>query len=110
MAIYQGDFYAARFKFADNAGVAINITGWTFQAMLRAALADPAPLLTLTSANGGFLILDGPNGRLQLQITGTQALALPAGRVLFDVQRTDIIPGPTFQFGGYFLVKQPVTR
>jgi len=110
MATYQGTFYAVIFKILDRDGNPVNLTGWTFRAMIRVTVEDTDPLLELTTANGGFLIVDAANGRVQMQILAAQTDDLPEGRLVFDVERTDLSPGPIWEFGGRIKVKQPVTR
>lgn len=110
MAAYQGTYYTAQFQLANSDGSAINISGWTFEAEFRVQLSDVAPLLTLTTANTGFSIVNASTGVFQMAITSVQTLALPTGGVLFDVLRTDASPGPLYLFGGRLRVKEPVTR
>lgn len=110
MAIYQDTYYAQVFALSVS-GVPVNISGWSVEMMLKTSFADVTPLLTLTTANGGLVIVDGPNGRLQVTLTQAQTSALSLGRVRFDAIRTDNgVPGPTYLFGGSFKVLQPVTR
>lgn len=109
MPAFQGTYYTRTFALKQD-GVAIDISGWTFEAQVRYQVDDDEALLTLTTANGGVVTIDGSSGRLALAITADQTAALPEGRVVFDVLRTDADPGPLWQFGGQFIVKQPVTR
>lgn len=113
MPAYQGAYYAKSIALKLKSDSSpINITGWTFRAMLRTrdAPIEDLPLLELTSANGGFAILNAAAGRFSMIITALQTLTLPEGVILFDVMRTDIVPGPVFQFEGQLTVKKPETR
>jgi hypothetical protein len=110
MAIYQSAAYTAQFTINDQDGNPVNITGWLFHSMFRAELDDDPPLLDLSSANGGWVMLDPVNGRVQMQITKVQAATLPLGRVIFDVMRTDPALSPVYLFSGRVKVKEAVTR
>ncbi len=79
--------------------------------MVRDSRDDPTFLVELTTANGGFQVLDGINGRLQFTIPPDQTLTLPVAKVLMDVERTDdVIQGPIWLFEATFQVKKPITR
>jgi len=113
MPAYQGAYYSKSIALKLRSdGSAINVTGWTLRSMLRTRdmAEDDPPLLELTSANGGWAILDALGGRIAMQITALQTLDLPVGWIEFDIMRTDAVPGPIFQCEGRFLVKQPQTR
>lgn len=110
MAIYQGTFYTAVFIIQDEGGNAVNITGWEFKAMFRKHLDDEVPLITLTTADGGFEVTDGAAGTFRMSILEDETELLTLGSVVFDVLRTDNSPGPVWIFGGKVKVKEPVTR
>jgi hypothetical protein len=80
--------------------------------MLRDERVDTEPLVTLTSAQGGIVVLDGPKGRMQFTLVDDDTILLPTGRVIFDVERTDFsgTSGPIWLFEASFLVKKPITR
>lgn len=108
---YQGAHFTRVFSLTETDEVTpVDISGWTFEAQLREQVDDDEALVTLTSGDGGFTIVDGPGGRLKIIITAAQSVDLPVGRLAFDVLRTDISPGPVWIFGGRIPVKQPVTR
>ena len=89
----------------------VDITSWEFRAMVRDNRDDPTPLLTLTSAGGSFLIVDGVGGRLQITLTPAETLSLPVGMMMIDVERTDnVSQGPIWLFEAKFPVKKPITR
>ena len=110
MSVFRGAYFARGFILKTAAGVVIPITDWTFESDIRVKLDDAVPLLTLNTANGGFAITDGPSGRFEFRLTAEQTAVLPAGRFIFDVLRTDAVPGPVWLFGGKFTVRNPVTR
>jgi hypothetical protein len=109
MPVYQGTYYAVSFTFKDSDDAVINITGYTFEADFKESRTDTAALVSLTTANGGFVVTDGPNGMMEMRLTAVQTALLPVGRIVFDVLRTDPASSPVYQFGGSFRVKRPVT-
>lgn len=109
MAVYQGTYYAKSFLLKHSDGTAYDVSGWTFQCQLRDRV-DTVSLLELTTANGGFVVVDGPTGEVSLRITAVQSALLPVARLVFDVLRTNASPGPVWQFGGKLSVRRPVTR
>ena len=111
MPLYQGTHYTRTFILKDKStGGPVDISGWGFRAQFRDNLKDDEEVLELTTDNGGFLVSDGPNGELVMEITATQSDLLPLGKVVFDVLRTEIEDGPVFLFGGRLPVKRTVTR
>ena len=111
MAAYQGTYYAISIKLKSSAdGEFVDVTGWEFKADIRLDRRDTETLLELTTSNGGFVVTDGPGGKFEFRLTAEQTAALPLGKLVFDVLRTDVDPGPVYVFGASFRVKQPVTR
>jgi hypothetical protein len=102
--IYQATAHTIGFVFTGQ-----NITGWQFQSSLKESRNDTAALVTLSTGNGGFVVTDGPNGRVEMRLTAAQTELLPLGRVVYDVLRTDQANGPVYYFGGDLKVKQAVT-
>lgn len=110
MPIYRGTYYTRTFQFTDEAGAALDITGWEFQSYWRAGKSDTGdPLLDLTTANGGWLVTNGVGGLLQLKILAAQTPLLTGSKAFFDVLRTDPTPGPIWLFEGNVPVKNPIT-
>jgi hypothetical protein len=109
MPVYQGTYYAVGFNFVDSNNVAVDITGWTFDADIKDNRTDTTALVNLTTANGGFVVTDGPNGRVEMRISAVNTALLPIGGMVFDVLRTDVASGPTYLFGGRFKVRRPVS-
>lgn len=110
MAIWQGTYWRVIFRLQDRAGAPIPIYGWEFRAQFREDASDEPALLELTTANGGFEVVDAGNGRFAMQISAVQSEALPEAPLVFDVLRTDIDPGPLLLFWGSVPVAIPVTR
>lgn len=110
MAVMQGTLTQKYINMKSSDDTPIDITGWMLRASLRKAPNSPDLLAELTTENGGFVLVDEPNGRLALVLDETVTAVLPVGRVHFDVLHENAPDGPIWIFGGSFLVKQPVTR
>ena len=110
MSIYRGTYWSQTFTLTDADGVAIDITGYEFEADLRDAVADADSLLNLTTANGGFAVTTAASGIFIMTVTAAQSLLLPLKRLVFDVHRTDADPGPRWLFRAKVLVRESATR
>lgn len=110
MAIMQGTFVQKYINIKASDATPIDITGWALRASLRKTPTDPIVLSELTTENGGFVLVDAPNGRLAFVLDETLTAILPVGRIHFDVLHENGPSGPVWIFGGSFIVKQPVTR
>jgi hypothetical protein len=109
----QGTRYTRNFAFRyESTGAPIDITSWLFKGMIRDSREDVDPVVEITSENGSFTIVDGPNGRLQFTLSPEQTIILPVGRMMFDVERVDLIAtqGPIWLFEASFQTKKPITR
>lgn len=104
----RGTYFAQAFQIRTRTAP-VDITGWTFEADIRATLEGEA-LITLTTANGGFAITDAANGLFEMRVLAELNADIPVGVVVFDVLRTDADPGPRWLFGGKIRVREPVTR
>ncbi len=109
MSVYQGTYYECTFIIQDSDGVAINLTGYTFEADVRTAVASTTTLFTLTSG-AGIDIVSPLDGTLKVSMTAGQTVLCPIGSVVFDVHHLNATPGPTFLFRGTVKVRQSVTR
>jgi len=110
MAVMQGTYVQKYINMKDMDGNPIDITGWLFRSGLRRNPTDDTVLAELTNANGGFVLVDEPNGRIGFTLDETVTAILPVGRIHFDVLHENGPEGPVWIFGGSFIVKQPVTR
>jgi hypothetical protein len=111
MPAFQGTRYTRNVALRScSTNAPINIESWEFRGMIRDSRNDPEQLITLTSANGGFNIIDAVNGRLQFTLSPAQTIILPVGRMMMDVERTDHIDGPVWLFELTFQSKTPITR
>jgi hypothetical protein len=112
MPIWRGTHYSRVFTFEDSAG-AIDITGWEFLSQIRAQRGDADPLLVVDSSsltNTNWTIEDAVAGKLRLNIDHDDTLLLTSTKIIFDVLRTDVDPGPIWLFEATVPVKDPVTR
>lgn len=111
MAIYQGTTSTKYLNIKDyTTKLPIDVSGWELRAQLKRAPQTDTYYHELTTANGGFVIVDAVNGRIALYLDDEVTSLLPVGRIHFDVLRTDTVDGPQWMFGGSFMVKQPTTR
>jgi hypothetical protein len=112
MPCYQGTRYTRNFRIRScSTDAPVDISTWEFRGMIRDNRDDPDPLIELTTANGGWLVINGPGGQLQFTISPAQSLLLPTGRMIMDVLRTDLVlEGPIWVFEATFQVKLPITR
>jgi hypothetical protein len=74
---FQGEDRVFQFTVKDKLGAIVNITGWTFSWEVRTYAAAGTSTLTKTSAGGGVVITDAPNGQVEVRIVraDTQAIA-----------------------------------
>lgn len=111
MTIHRGTVWSQVFQLKNKTtGVPFDISSWTFKAEFQKNVSDDVALVSLTSANNGFSIVDGPNGRFRMVIDDSETSVLPIGRIVFDVWRTDQLDGPRFLFRGHLRVKESVNR
>lgn len=69
-------------------GAGADVTGWTFEFLIRAQRSSPTALLTLNSAPG-IAVVDAPGGKIRLALTGAQTSSIGAGDRAFALYRTD---------------------
>jgi hypothetical protein len=82
---WQGATYDKTFTITE-AGVALNLTGYTSAMQVRSAADATATLLSLTSGSG--ITLGGTAGTVLLTITAAQSSAIPAGSFAYDLELT----------------------
>lgn len=111
MPVYQGTTVTKYINLKDReTDDYLDVSTWMLRAQLRRQPGSVDYLAELTTENGGFVIVDGVNGRIAMVLDDTLTDDLPVGRVHFDVLRMDASEGPLWVFGGSFIVKQPITR
>lgn len=104
---YRGDTVADEFTVKDAAGVAVNITGFTFKLTVDTLKAPPDNTTKLYDITG--IITDAANGVVEFVPTSPNANQTP-GKYFFDVQMTDGSGRiQTIQTGTY-TYKQDITK
>jgi len=83
ISIEKGIHYDVTFTLKDSDGVAINVTNFTFKAEIRRrAETDLIKAFTITKTNA-------TNGIIALEMTGANTLALPVGKLAWDLVAKD---------------------
>jgi len=79
----QGATWKRTITWKDNAGAAINLTGFTARMELKRNKSDEQEVLTLTSTSG--IVLGGAAGTIAITITADQAIEL-SGEYFYDLR------------------------
>lgn len=96
------------FIWKDKSGRVINLTGYTAKLMVKRAVEDAAPLIELSTENGGIIIT--PNrGRIELVFTPAQIAAAVSGGVYDLVMQPAGNGDPVRLLEGQFAVSLGVT-
>lgn len=109
---YQGaDFYLPVLYLFEVCGIDYpqEITGYTAKMDIRYA-ADQANPPLLSIAVGTGIVIDGPNGKIELWIPNANTLTLPLGCLVYDLKVTNSQGMVERLFGGTFNVKEMVTQ
>jgi hypothetical protein len=91
------------------AGVAVNLTGYTARMQVRATLESATALIELTTANGR-IALGGAAGTITLTISATDSAALTAGRGVYDLELVSGSGIVTRLLQGVATISRNVTR
>lgn len=83
LEIQQGDTWAKSFVWR-RGGVPVDFTGATARMQFRASYGTAVVTLELSTENGGIELLS--DGRIKVNISATQAAALPASKLYFDLE------------------------
>lgn len=86
--IHQGADFDATFTYQDPSGVAIDITGYTFELVMVKVKPGGQDVATWTTADGDFSIASAATGRFALRVTATETAAIPLGSYWFDLNGT----------------------
>jgi hypothetical protein len=85
-AIEQGATWDQTFEYTDDAGAAINLTGYTARMQGRRSKDDTTTLFSLTSA-AGELVLGGALGTVQILVSATATAAFDwDGFIYYDIE------------------------
>lgn len=82
--------------------------GTTLTAHVRAKREDEDIIATLTTANGGLVIVSTTELRIEMTVANTTAMS--AGRVVLDIVRTDTNPDEHLGVWMQIPVRTPITR
>jgi len=91
------------------AGVAINLTGYTARMQVRSTLESASTIVELTTANSR-ITLGGAAGTITLTISATDTAALPAGRGVYDLELVSGSGIATRLLQGVCTISRNVTR
>ena len=105
--IEQGATFSRTFTWKDDAGVAINITGYTARLQIRTAFESSSTILSLTSSSG--ITLGGSAGTIVVSVSATDTAALDPGSYVYDLE---LVNGATVTrlLAGYVEITPEVTR
>lgn len=84
LLIEQGATFSQVITYKD-AGVAVDLQGFTARMQVRATLEAAAALIELNTGNGR-IVLGGSAGTITLSISATDTAALTAGRGVYDLE------------------------
>lgn len=82
--IEQGATFSKTIAWKNDAGVPVNLTGYTARMHIRKTLSGTDPMISLTTENGR-IALDSSNGRITLTISATDTSNLTVGGV-YDLE------------------------
>ncbi len=91
------------------AGVAVNLTGYTARMQVRATLESASTLVELTTANSR-IALGGAAGTISLTISATDTAALTSGRGVYDLELVSGSGIVTRLLQGVATISRNVTR
>lgn len=91
-------------------GQPVDLSGYTAAMQIRRTPESTATLVSLTSANGGGIVIDGPNGRVNIEISASTTGTFPAGKYVFDLVLTDTLSKKKRLVEGAVRVDAGVTR
>jgi hypothetical protein len=106
--IEQGATYSQVITYKE-AGVAINLTGYTARMQVRATLESASTLVELTTANSR-IALGGAAGTITLTISATDTAALTSGRGVYDLELVSGSGIVTRLLQGVATISRNVTR
>lgn len=102
--MWKGDYFPFTVTVKDNAGVALNLTGYTARAQIRNP--NDATQVWDFTAN----IPTPSNGEVQLTLTSPVSSTIPAGNYIWDFQVTDPSGNVRTYIAGDVRVYDEVTR
>lgn len=103
LKLYKGDYFPLKLTLKDNAGVAINLTGYTAKAQIRATFDDPNPYNFTATMNPTA-------GEVNFELPSSVSATIPAGTYIWDVQVTDPNGNTRTYIAGDVTVHDEVTK
>lgn len=108
LAIEQGADYQRQLTWFDDAGLPVNLTGWTAKMQLRTKASSETVLLELTHTGG--ITLGGTNGTILIQINNTTTASFGFVSAVYDLELTSGSGQVTRLLQGSVSVSREVTR
>lgn len=101
---FVSDDNAAEWTVKDSAGVAVDISGWTFEWVLKHSEEDPDAVLSYTNSDSelGFKT-DGTDGIIRLDIPDTDTDQKDPGTYFYSLRRTNSGSEKTVAYGSVAL-------
>jgi len=87
--LHQGADFDLAFTYQDPDGVAINITGYTFEMTVVEKKAGGTAVAVWNTTNGDFSITVAASGTFALHVAAAETLLLGAGSCFFDLIATN---------------------
>lgn len=101
---YQGETFSRTFTLKDATGAVMNLTGHTFQAMVRATYTSTGALQTFA------VTLSPAAGTVTVTLTPTQTAALAGKAAVWDLKHTEPGGAASFLLRGTFTGRYAATR
>lgn len=109
LLIDQGSTLSVLFTLKDEAGTALNLTGYTVRMQIRSSYASSIVVLNL-STTLGTILLDPLLGKITITATAAVTAALPAKRYVYDIETVSASGFVTRFVQGNVVVSPEVTR
>lgn len=98
-----------RFTVLDDDGVAVDITGWAVEWVVRKHKGDQGTALLSKTAGSGIILTTPASGILTVAVADTDTDGIPAGTYYYTLWRTDAGVEVELAFGEAVL-RQPAKR
>ena len=109
LLIDQGSTLSVLFTLKDEAGTALNLTGYEVRMQIRSSYTSSTVVLNL-STTLGTILLDPLLGKITITATAAVTAALPAKRYVYDIETVSPTGFVTRFVQGNVVVSPEVTR
>lgn len=99
----QGADYTTVLAIKDDNGLALDISGFTANAMIRKTFSSSNSVSFQT-------VVTGPTGQITLTLPASNSSAMTPGRYVYDVSMTDILNKKTRVIEGILTIAAAVTK